>query len=121
MGEASGEKGQFGPYRRESRMSSILPDGRLLEVPSCPSCGIHDRILGPEATREETQPDGTTRRRCLYSPHSLWATAATLLLDRGHDICKVQELLGHRHVTTTQIYDKRHRLAHEGASHDIPL
>jgi site-specific recombinase XerD len=55
------------------------------------------------------------------TPHSLRATAATLLLDNGEDICKVQALLGHRHVTTTQIYDNRRRQAHEGASHDIPI
>jgi hypothetical protein len=39
-----------------------------------------------------------------------------------HHSCSVrQELLGHCHVTTTQIYDKRRRPAHEGASHDIPI
>jgi site-specific recombinase XerD len=42
-----------------------------------------------------------------YTPHSLRATTATLLLDAGVDIIKVKVLLGHRHVTTTQIYDKR--------------
>jgi hypothetical protein len=31
----------------------------------------------------------------------------------------LHELLGHRQVTTKQIYDKRRRQAHEGASHDI--
>jgi site-specific recombinase XerD len=30
------------------------------------------------------------------------------------NIRKVQELLGHRHITTTQIYDKRRRSAAEG-------
>jgi site-specific recombinase XerD len=60
-------------------------------------------------------------RECVYSPHSLRATAATLLLDAGVDIVKVQELLGHRHVTTTQIYDKRRRHASEGASHEVPI
>jgi hypothetical protein len=33
----------------------------------------------------------------------------------------VLELLGHRHVTTMRIYDKRRRQAREGASHDIPI
>jgi integrase len=56
-----------------------------------------------------------------YTPHSLRATAATLLLDSGVDIMEVKELLGHRHVTTTQIYDKRRRAAREGASHKMPL
>jgi site-specific recombinase XerD len=47
-------------------------------------------------------------------------SAATLLLDSGVDIRKVQELLGHRFVTTTQIYDKRRRKTSEGASHEMP-
>ncbi|MFO0807577.1 MAG: tyrosine-type recombinase/integrase [Gemmataceae bacterium] len=75
----------------------------------------------PKAVREAENLDGSKSRRCVYSPHSLRATAATLLLDAGVDICKVQELLGHRHVTTTQIYDKRRRAVSEGASHDIPV
>jgi site-specific recombinase XerD len=57
----------------------------------------------------------------LYSTHSLRATTATLLLDAGVDIRKVQELLGHRHGTTTQIYDKRRRTPKESASHDVPI
>lgn len=65
------------------------------------------------------EEDGT--RRCIYSPHSLRATTATLLLDAGVDIVKVQSLLGHRHVTTTQVYDKRRRTSKESASHDVPI
>jgi integrase/recombinase XerD len=57
----------------------------------------------------------------IYSTHSLRATTATLLLDAGVDIRKVQELLGHRHITTTQIYDKRRRTTKESASHDVPI
>ncbi|QDU42892.1 Tyrosine recombinase XerC [Symmachiella dynata] len=61
------------------------------------------------------------RFRCVYTPHSLRATTATLLLDAKVDIMKVKELLGHRHVTTTQIYDKRRLATKESASHDVPI
>lgn len=61
------------------------------------------------------------KRRSVYTPHSLRATTATLLLDAGVDIRKVQDLLGHRHITTTQIYDKRRRSTSESASHEVPL
>jgi integrase len=60
-------------------------------------------------------------KRSVFTPHSLRATTATLLLDAGVDIIKVKELLGHKHVTTTQIYDKRRRSLKEGASHDVPI
>ncbi|MCA9189088.1 MAG: tyrosine-type recombinase/integrase [Planctomycetales bacterium] len=72
--------------------------------------------------REEDDPLCTEEpNRCIYTPHSFRATTATLLLDAGVDIAKVQELLGHKHVTTTQIYDKRRRTTKESASHDVPI
>ena len=75
----------------------------------------------PGAIKDHVLPDGGTVTRCVYTPHSLRATPATLLLDAGVDITKVQELLGHRHITTTQIYDKRRRGTKESASHDVPI
>jgi len=75
----------------------------------------------PGSMKEVHGPNGAVHRECIYTPHSLRATTATLLLDAGVDIRKVQELLGHRHITTTQIYDKRRRSAAESASHDVPI
>ena len=39
-----------------------------------------------------------------YSSHKLRHTAATLLLKNGVDVRTLQELLGHEHLNTTQIY-----------------
>ena len=40
----------------------------------------------------------------LYSTHKLRHTAATLMLQNGVDVRTLQELLGHEHLNTTQIY-----------------
>jgi len=77
------------------------------------------KILG--AVHSVQNADGTLKKECVFTPHSLRATTATLLLDAGVDITKVQELLGHRHLTTTQIYDKRRRSTSESASHEVPI
>ena len=75
----------------------------------------------PGAMKDTIRQDGTTERECSYTPHSLRATTATLLLDAAVDIVKVKDLLGHRHVTTTQIYDKRRRSTAESASHLLAI
>ena len=67
------------------------------------------------------RPKWVCSGRPVRQSHSLRATAETLLLDTGVDLDKVQELLGHRHVTTTQIDDERRWHASEGASHDVPI
>jgi site-specific recombinase XerD len=75
----------------------------------------------PGTVKEIELPDGSKTPRCIFTPHSLRATTATLLLDAGVDIVKVQHLLGHSHITTTQIYDKRRRTTAESASHLLAI
>jgi site-specific recombinase XerC len=49
------------------------------------------------------------------------ASTATLLLDVREPIESVQDLLDHKHITTTQIYDKRRQSARDSASHKVPI
>jgi integrase/recombinase XerD len=46
-------------------------------------------------------------KNLLRAAHAMRATAATNALDRGADIAKVQEWLGHANISTTRIYDHR--------------
>jgi site-specific recombinase XerD len=75
----------------------------------------------PGAMRAHTLPSGESVQQCIYSPHSIRATTATLLLDAREPIESVQELLDHKHITTTQIYDKRRRTVRDSASHKVPI
>jgi integrase/recombinase XerC len=107
-----------GPLFRPRRApgSEELADRAMGEVTMYRTLlGYLERL--PGAMKETTGKDGKARQRCIYTPHSLRATNATLLLDGNPDIRKVQELLGHRHVTTTQIYDKSRRGTSDSASH----
>jgi site-specific recombinase XerD len=75
----------------------------------------------PGAMQEKELPSGEKIRECIYSPHSMRATTATLLLDSSVPIESVQDLLDHKHITTTQIYDKRRRTVRDSASHKVPI
>jgi integrase len=87
---------------------------------------MYDILMGylsrlPGALQEQevigwdSKPTGK-RCRYVFILHSMRVTTATLLLDAGVPIEWVQELLDHKHITTTQIYDERRRSVRDSAS-----
>jgi integron integrase len=76
---------------------------------------LHETVVQRAVTRAANEAQVDKRVTCHTFRHSF----ATHLLERGHDIRTVQELLGHRDVSTTMIYT--HVLQHGARGVRSPL
>jgi integron integrase len=87
----------------EWRWQFVFPAGRICRDPrfGLPSrYHLHESVI-QRAVTEAARRAGVTKR---VTCHSFRHSFATHLLEAGHDIRTVQELLGHADVTTTMIY-----------------
>lgn len=74
----------------------------------------------PGAVQQVPRADDTLVATFVYPPIAS-ATTTTLLFKSGIGVEKVKVLRGHRHLTTTHVYDKRRRSSAHSSSPAVTL
>jgi site-specific recombinase XerD len=95
---AAGHAGDSnGPLFRSVSVKSLKEVGKALTPGS-----IYTHIVKLYMEKQGISAEGGN-----YGPHALRASAATYALKQKKDLSEVQEWLGHKHISTTRIYDRR--------------
>ena len=110
LGKGNKERVVFMPKLTADCLKEYLQDRKGLRVRDGCENAIFLSNIGTRLTVRAVQKmmDRTLLKAGLdvsrYSPHKLRHTAATEMVRNGVDVRVVQEVLGHEHLSTTQIY-----------------
>lgn len=83
------------PMMLINKYKGLLPDGHIFPIPSNADCNTKIKIIAAFC--------GITKHLHF---HAARHTFATVLLTKGVPIESVSSMMGHKHITTTQIYAK---------------
>ncbi len=89
-------------------INAYIPARRMMAPRDCPAMFVSNRKKRISCDSVQIMVKKNLLKAGLdaskYSPHKLRHTAATLMLQNGVDVRTLQEVLGHEHLNTTQIY-----------------
>lgn len=89
-------------------INAYIPVRRAMAAPGCSALFVSNRRTRISVDSVQVMVKRNLLKAGLdadkYSAHKLRHTAATLMLQNGVDVRTLQEVLGHEHLNTTQIY-----------------
>ena len=108
LGKGSKERMVYLNDAARAAIDAYLPVRRTMAAQGCDALFVSNRRKRMSTDSVHAMVKKTLLKAVLdpdkYSSHKLRHTAATLMIQHGVDVRTVQEVLGHEHLNTTEIY-----------------
>ena len=108
LGKGSKERMVYLNDAARAAIDAYLPARRTMAAQGCDALFVSNRRKRMSTDSVHAMVKKTLLKAGLdpdkYSSHKLRHTAATLMIQHGVDVRTVQEVLGHEHLNTTEIY-----------------
>ena len=108
LGKGSKERMVYLNDAARAAIDAYLPVRRTMAAQGCDALFVSNRRKRMSTDSVHAMVKKTLLKAGLdpdkYSSHKLLHTAATLMIQHGVDVRTVQEVLGHEHLNTTEIY-----------------